>query len=108
MAMKGLLLESSLLDGSSSPEKLLFRLGFSNLHVVSAPPSCDEHSLFCRPGACSFLSGNVGSESSTKQAGHMRDSALDDLWKRVLDRLEVHERLRFEGPCCRDLGVLQG
>lgn len=33
MATKGLLLESALLDGSSSTEKLLFRLGYSNLHV---------------------------------------------------------------------------
>ena len=30
-----MLVESSLLEGSSSVEKLLFRLGLSNLHVVS-------------------------------------------------------------------------
>ncbi|KAG0630874.1 hypothetical protein M758_1G210200 [Ceratodon purpureus] len=34
MAMRGVLLESSVLDESASVEKLLFRLGYSNLHVV--------------------------------------------------------------------------
>ncbi|KAG0618941.1 hypothetical protein M758_4G103400 [Ceratodon purpureus] len=33
MAVRGVLVESSLLEGSSSVEKLLFRLGLSNLHV---------------------------------------------------------------------------
>jgi hypothetical protein len=39
MAVRGVLVESSLLEGSSSVEKLLYRLGLSNLHVVSSSVS---------------------------------------------------------------------
>jgi hypothetical protein len=43
MATRGLLLESSVLGESASVEKLLFRLGYSNLHVVRTRAS---HSHF--------------------------------------------------------------
>jgi len=37
MDIRGVLLDSSVLDESASLEKLLVRLGYSNLHVVRTP-----------------------------------------------------------------------
>jgi len=37
MGIRGVLLDSSVLDESASLEKLLVRLGYSNLHVVRTP-----------------------------------------------------------------------
>ena len=78
MAMRGILLESSVVDGSASVEKLLFRLGYSNLYVVRTTPL--SHSVGSAFPLSFNISINVGSER--QRGSPMSDiQASISVWK---------------------------
>lgn len=114
MDIRGVLLDTSVLDESASVEKLLFRLGYSNLHVVRKLPSLALLPVSVFPLETCFLWCFLGNVVrlliSTRNYYHFVtiydpiEFTFSDGWPRSLPYIEQAEELSIAGldlstPC---------